>query len=222
MGNADSAPQAGENARASGKLPLKNHRHEKLAREYAAGAPKADAWRAVFGAEPSTGNASRTFGRPEIQARVEFLRGEFNKMAGISLAALQARLLRVADHSIVDLFEADAAGRLRLRDLTKLPPASTMPITELRIDGDGAIKVKTADKLHAIDSLLKTIGGFAASGPENGFGLETLVIQSMQLVTAVQGSEASSPLGAANAALIESHSAGSRRVRLTAAPRRSI
>jgi hypothetical protein len=188
MGNADSVPQAGENARASGKLPLKNPRHEKLAREYAAGAP-------------------------------EFLRGDFNKMAGISLAALQARLLRVADHSIVDLFEADAAGRLRLRDLTKLPTASTMPITELRIDGDGAIKVKTADKLHAIDSLLKTIGGFAASGPENGLGLETLVIQSMQLVTAVQRSEAQSPMGAANAELIESHSAGSRRVRLNTAPR---
>jgi hypothetical protein len=218
MGNADSVPQAGENARASGKLPLKNPRHEKLAREYAAGASKADAWRAAFG-DPSTGNASRTFGRPEIQARVEFLRGEFNKMAGISLAALQARLLRVADHSIVDLFEADAAGRLRLRDLTKLPTASTMPITELRIDGDGAIKVKTADKLHAIDSLLKTIGGFAASGPENGLGLETLVIQSMQLVTAVQRSEAQSPMGAANAELIESHSAGSRRVRLNTAPR---
>jgi hypothetical protein len=164
-------------------LPLKNPRHEKLAREYAAGATQAEAWRATFGREPD--NASRTFHRPEIQARVEYLRGEFNRMAGISLAALQARLLRIADANVINFFEVDAAGRLRLRDLTKLPAAMTSPIAELRIESDGAVKFKIADKLHAIDSLLKTVGGFAASGPENEVSLESLVVQSMQVVTGV-------------------------------------
>lgn len=176
------APQNEDQA--PGSAPLKNPEHEKLAREYAAGASMADAWRSI-GRDPTIGNQSRTFRRPEIQARVEYLRGEFNRMAGISLAALQARLLRIADANLVDFFEADASGRLRLRDLTKLPAAKTSPIAELRVESDGAVKFKTADKLHAIDSLLKTVGGFAASGPEHGLNLESLVVQSMQVVTGV-------------------------------------
>ena len=82
--------------------------------------------------------------RPEIQARVEYLRGEFNRMAGISLAALQARLLRIADANIADFFEADGAGRLRLRDVTTLPRAVTAPIAELRLDADGSDQAQGA------------------------------------------------------------------------------
>ena len=166
---------------ALGSRPLKNPQHEKLAREYAAGASKAEAWRTI-GRDPAIGNQSRTFQRPDILARVEHLRGAFNRMAGISLAALQARLLRMADANVVELFEADKRGALRLRDLTTLPAAVTAPITELTIDKDGAVKVKCADKLHAIDSLIKTVGGFA---PENSDGakgttLEDLVRASME------------------------------------------
>jgi hypothetical protein len=161
-----------------GAAPLKNPRHEKLAREYAAGASKAEAWRAI-GRDPSIGNQSRTFRRPDICARVEFLRRQFNEMAGISLAALQARLLRFADANVAaDFFESSEHGRLKLRDLPSLPRAITAAITELQIDKDGAIKVKVADKLHAVDSLLRTIGGFTPSNG-NGATLEDLVMQSM-------------------------------------------
>jgi hypothetical protein len=165
---------------APGSAPLKNPQHEKLAREFAAGASMADAWRAI-GRNPAIGNQSRAFRRPEIQARVEYLRGEFNRMAGISLAALQARLLRIADANVVNFFETDERGRMHLRDLTALPRSVTAPIAELRLDADGAVKVKTCDKLHAIDSLLKTIGGFAPEGPEQGATLEDLVMRSMEL-----------------------------------------
>jgi hypothetical protein len=162
-----------------GSSPLKNPEHEKLAREHAAGASMAEAWRAV-GRDPALGNQSRTFRRPNIQARVEYLRGEFNRMAGISLAALQARLLRIADANVVSYFEADEHGRLRLRDLTALPSAVTAPIAELRVEADGAVKLKTADKLHAIDSLLKTVNGFAPEDTVNvAVSLETLIAQSM-------------------------------------------
>jgi len=160
---------------------LKNPRHERLAREVAAGSSMLAAWREV-GLDPKASNASRTFRRHEIQTRIEYLRGEFNKMAGISLAALQARLLRIADVNLVTFFEADeTTGQLRLRDLTKLPAAVTAPITELRIDADGAIKLKTADQLHAIDSLIKTIGGFAPEGDDGDKGttLEDLIRASM-------------------------------------------
>ena len=167
--------------RAPGAAPLKNPEHEKLAREYAAGASMAEAWRAI-GRDPAIGNQSRTFRRPEIQARVEYLRGEFNRMAGISLAALQARLLRIADANVVGFFEVDRYGRLRLRrDLTALPSAVTAPIAELRIEADGAVKLKTADKLHAIDSLLKTVGGFAPEQHDHSMSLEALIMQSMEI-----------------------------------------
>jgi len=112
-------------AKASGALPLKNPRHEKLAREYASGATQAEAWRTTFGREPSTGNASRTFARAEIQARIEYLRAEWNRMAG--LAALQSRYLRIADANVLTYCEADERGRMRVRDLTKLPHSARHP-----------------------------------------------------------------------------------------------
>ncbi len=169
--------------RVPGSAPLKNPEHEKLAREYAAGASMAGAWRAIGRDPMKNGNQWRTFRRPDIQARVEYLRGEFNRMAGISLAALQARLLRIADANIADFFEADGAGRLRLRNVTTLPRAVTAPIAELRLDADGAIKLKVADKLHAIDSLLRTIGGFAPEKLEHSVSLEALVMQSIRMRT---------------------------------------
>jgi hypothetical protein len=172
---------------ASGSRPLKNPKWEALAREYASGESQAGAWRVVFGREPSTGNASSTFRREAIQARVEYLRGEFVKMSGVSLAALQARLLTLADANICDFFVAESSGtstRLKLRDLTKLPRAVTAPITELQIDEDGKLKLKTADKLHALECLIKTVGGFVPEKEENrGVTLEDLVLGSMNRET---------------------------------------
>ena len=102
-------------------------------------------------------------------------------MAGISLAALQARLLRIADANVIRFFET-FGGRLKLRDLTTLPEAATAPISEFNIDKNGAVKIKTADKLHAIDSLIKTIGGFGPENPDGAKGttLEDLVRASME------------------------------------------
>ncbi len=163
-----------------GSAPLKNSMHERLAREYAAGASMAEACRMV-GREPD--NAWRTFRRPEIQARVEYLRDEFNRMAGIGLAALQARLLRIADATAVDLFETDEAGAVRLRKLTELPASASAAIGEIEVDGD-VVKlksVKLGDKVNALNSLIKTIGGFGVDTAVNvGFSLEALVQQSMQ------------------------------------------
>ena len=88
----------------------------------------------------------------------------------------------MADANVVSFFEANAIGRLKLRDLTKLSDAVTAPITELQIDEDGAVKLKVADKLHAIDSLIKSIGGFApeAASSDNKLTLEDLVMASME------------------------------------------
>jgi hypothetical protein len=179
-------------AKASGSVPLKNPRFEKLSREFAAGATQSDAWRAAYGSEPSTGNPSRTFARPEIQTRIEFLRNKFNEMAGLSLSALQARLLRFADANPADLLEIVPSTRqgssgppqLRLRDITTLAPGAKAAISELEIEGGDVIKLKTvkaADRLHALDSLIKTVNGFAPEESEGrGMTLEDLVNASMR------------------------------------------
>jgi hypothetical protein len=166
-----------------GSKALKNSRYEALARERAAGATMADAWRAIGRDPAKSNNQARVFRRPEVQARVEYLRDEWNRLAGLSLAALQARLLRIADANVVSFFEADEkTGQLRLRDLTKLPASVTAPITELRIDADGAIKLKTADQLRAIENLLKTIGAFVPDGTEGDQGptIEQLIEMSQR------------------------------------------
>jgi hypothetical protein len=77
--------QIGRSGAEAGSLPLKNAAHERLAREHVSGASRAEAWRALG---RKGNNSSRTFRSPEIQARVEFLRRQFNEQAGISLAAL--------------------------------------------------------------------------------------------------------------------------------------
>jgi hypothetical protein len=169
-GSANTSQPQRHSEQALGSKPLKNPRHEKLAREFAAGASKADAWRAVFGREPTSGNPSRTFRRQEIQDRVEFLRAEFCRQAGISLASLQARLLRIADANAADILQNNS-GKLTLRDLGSLSPAAKAAISEIEIGDDGTIKLKTtkaADRLHAIDSLLKTIGGFESEDANSG------------------------------------------------------
>ncbi len=207
------APRDGE---VPGSAPLKNPMHERLAREYASGMSMAAACRMV-GREPD--NAWRTFGRPAIQARVEYLRDEFNRMSGVTLAALQARLLRIADADVVQFFESNGSGRLRLRDLTKLPGAVTAAISALEIDADGRVKLKALDKLHAIDSLLKTVGGFAPESSVNvGFSLEALVQQSMQREAAEYGAEDTREVNPAPALVAAApeppRPAGPRRVRV--------
>lgn len=157
-----------------GALPLKNRRHEVLARERAAGATHAKAWE-VAGFNPGSKNASRTFARAHIQARVEYLRAEFTRMAGLSLVALQARLLRIADADAASIVVQDENDRPRLRNLTDLPGDTRAAIAEVKVDADGGVTVRTtsaADRIHAIDSLIKTIGGFVdrveATGKNGG------------------------------------------------------
>jgi hypothetical protein len=182
-----------------GSLPLVNSRHETLAREFAAGNSMTDAWRAIGRDPAKSNNAWRTFRRPDIQARIEYLRSEWNRLAGLSLGALQTRLLRIADANVVDFFEADATTkRLRLRNLTELPRVITSAIAELQIDAKGAVKVRTSDRLRALEVLLKTIG----ADPDDSSAamtLEQLILGSM-----ASGASNSSPhVPAANGAPLE-------------------
>jgi phage terminase small subunit len=138
-------------------VALKNPRHENFCREVAGGLSVAQAWIAA-GHSPNSRNMYRLARQAKIEARIAELRREFNQAAGISLRYLQEKLLNLSVADVTRFFEATPDGRLRVRDVTTLPAELRAALSEIRVDADGAVKVKVADKLGAINALLKTLG----------------------------------------------------------------
>jgi phage terminase small subunit len=140
--------------------PLKNPRHDAFCREIAGGHSVAGAWVAV-GFNAKARNAARLARQPKIVARIAELRDEFNEGAEIKLRYLQEKLLALVTSDVTQFFEQNKCGALKPCDLTQLPPELRSAIAEVRVDGKGKVTIKLVDKLHALDSLIKTIGGFA-------------------------------------------------------------
>ena len=138
---------------------LKNAKHEAFCREIAGGMSVNAAW-VVIGNNASSNNASRLARQEHIVARIGELRAEFNQGAAIQLAYLQEKLLTLASADATRFFESAEEGGLKLRDITKLPAELRAAVSEVRIDG-GKVSFKMHNKLHAIDSLIDTIGGKA-------------------------------------------------------------
>jgi hypothetical protein len=82
-------------------------------------------------------------------------------LAGIHAGYLQMQLLPLAKSNIADLLEADDAGRLKVRDLTKVDRETTASIAGLKVDGDGSVSLKLWDKNAAVSTLLRSIGALA-------------------------------------------------------------
>jgi phage terminase small subunit len=140
--------------------PLKNSRHDAFCREIAGGQSIAGAWVAV-GFNEKARNAARLARQPKIAARIAELRDEFNEGAEIKLRYLQEKLLALVAADVTRFFEQNNRGTLKPCDLTQLPPELRAAIGEIKLDGKGKVTIKLVDKLHAIDSLIRTIGGFA-------------------------------------------------------------
>jgi hypothetical protein len=155
---------------------LKNPKHEAFCREAAGGLSYDQAWVAI-GNSAASNNVGRLVRRLEIQARIAELREEFNRSSGINLAYLQQKLLPIATSDLTRYFHRSRDGKLKLRDVTKLPPELRSALAELRIDPDGSVTIKPWDKIGAINSLIKTVGGFAPRHIEitgkNGGPIET-------------------------------------------------
>jgi phage terminase small subunit len=166
---------------------LKNPKHDAFAREIAGGNSFACAWTAV-GYNENSNNAARLARQPKIVARVAELRDEFNAAAGLHLRYLQEKLLPLASSDATRYFEAITGGGLKLKDFTVLPAELRVAIAEVAIDDKGKIKFKLHDKLRAIDSLIKTIGGYAPDKIEltqNGAAIGFAEMQSLDVVRRV-------------------------------------
>jgi Terminase small subunit len=138
---------------------LRNPTHEAMCRDVAGGMSREAAWRAAgFGSR----NSTRFFKRPAIAKRVDELRVEFNEAAGIHLRYLQEKLLCIVTTDATEFFEQRPySTSLRLKDPKTLPSQMRASVAEMYIDKGGRVGIKLESKLHALDSLLKTIGAFS-------------------------------------------------------------
>jgi hypothetical protein len=141
--------------------PLKNPKHEAWCREVAGGLSYEQAWIAI-GNDPAHRNMGRLARQEKIQARIAELRAEFNRASAIGLRYLQEKLISLATSDVTRFFEARPGGGLKLKDVTTLPPELRGALSEVVISDKGRIGVKLHSKLHAIDSLMKTIPGAIA------------------------------------------------------------
>jgi len=166
---------------------LRNTRHERFAREMAALTPLATAYReAGFGGDPRWHpfNASKLANKPNIKARIEELRIEFEAMSAIHLDYVRHMLLRTIEADPRDLYERDPTDstgkKVRLRPIAELPRRIASAISKLKIDPEtGApVEVWLANRNEAAAVLLRSLPGGAIERHE--LGLEQLILSSMR------------------------------------------
>jgi hypothetical protein len=136
-----------------------------MCRDVAGGMTREASWRAAgFGSR----NSTRFFKRPEVAARVAELREEFNKGSAISLAYLQEQLLHLTKADVGNYLEKRPySDKLRVKDITGLPPELRACISEVTIDKAGTLNFRLHDKTKAIETLLKSIGSIGEAAGVN-------------------------------------------------------
>ena len=154
---------------------LRNTRHERFAREVAALAPLATAYReAGFGGDPRWHpyNASKLANKPGVHARIEELRVEFERMSAIQVDYVRHQLLRIVEADPRELYERDPdcpdRKRLRLRAVSDLPRHISRAISHIKIDPESGepIEIRLADKTPAAAALLRSLPGGAVERRE--------------------------------------------------------
>jgi hypothetical protein len=160
---------------------LRNPKYEAFCRELAAGSDVRDAYTSA-GFKPHRANGSRLRRRPDVAARISELQKQNEERAGISADRVIIEIGRVAFGNLAAFFEwsstggapAGQCGKLTVRDITVLPEAVTASLQELKIDDEGAVTVKLAPKLPALERLAELIGAgrqagsiFTAPRPDN-------------------------------------------------------
>jgi hypothetical protein len=165
---------------------LRNSKHEKFAREVAALTPLGSAYKeAGFAGDERwfRYNASKLANKPNVRARIEELRAEFERMSSIHVDYVRHQLLRTIEADPRDLFEKDPTDstgrRFRLRSIADLPRNLAGAIAKLKLDpGTGApVEVSLADKNAAASTLLRSLPGGAVERHELSF--EQIVLESL-------------------------------------------
>jgi hypothetical protein len=149
-------------------LRLRNTKQERFAREVAALVPLATAYReAGYGGDPRwhAYNASKLSNKPNVKARIDELRAEFEKLSAIHVDYIRHLLLRMLEADPRDLYERDPSDstgkRFRLRSIAELPKYLTGAIAKLKIDPATGLPVEVvlAAKNETAATLLRSLPG---------------------------------------------------------------
>ena len=130
-----------------------------------------NASKAFLRAGYSTAHARRSAWRlmqtPAVRSAIEAGQQRLAATASVSAARVIAEYVRVAFASVEDFLAIGADGSVRL-DLTNVPPGHLAAIADFRLEEhrseDGRttrLRIKLANKLHALDSLSRHLGLFA-------------------------------------------------------------
>lgn len=161
-----------EEMRAGPGLPLNNPKFEMMARDIAGGMSEWAAFLAAgYSPKSNSGYHREITRRSDFIARVEELREKFNEGSKISLAYLQERLLAFTTADIGNFLEKRPySEKLRVKDLTALPPELRACVSRVTIDKNGTLNFELHDKTKAIAELIKTVAPrkVELSGPDGG------------------------------------------------------
>ena len=105
---------------------------------------------------PGPANARRLANTKAVKARIRERFKEALEYADVRAARLAVQIDRIGRANIADLFEADGKT---LRNITTLPKELSAAIASVEFDEEGRPKIKLHDKLAALSTLLKHVGG---------------------------------------------------------------
>lgn len=156
-----------------GAKPLKNGKDEMFCRESVALDSIHKGYEAA-GFKRPRGNADRKARQPNVSKRLEFLRMEAAKLAGVSLGRVLIEQARIAYANMLDYVSVDKAGQpyIDLSDMTREQAAAIAEISvdthvepPEKEDDPGLVVTRTRFKLHdkvaVLRDLKKHLGGDA-------------------------------------------------------------
>jgi hypothetical protein len=150
---------------------LRSSKHERFAHAVAALTPLGTAYReAGFRGDERWHpyNASKLANKPEMKARIEELRLQFERTcahgAVVHADYVRLQLLPLIETDGRELYEPDPENpsKVRLRPIESLPPHVAKAITRIKIDAETGrpVEIVLASKIEAAGTLLRSIGGF--------------------------------------------------------------
>ena len=144
-------------------MPAPNHlteKQRKLVVAYLNGKSKHDALLEAGYATDSS--AFRLFNQPEVIKEIKRRQHIMSAKAGVNGDWIIQRLMLIADAKVADLMVEDADGFTQI-DMSRMTPALKTALSGFESDKFGdvtKIKIKTSDKLKALEMLARHLGMF--------------------------------------------------------------
>ncbi len=154
---------------ATGAAPLENHRQERFCINIVEGMRRGLAY-STAGYEAQSDNSARSgastlMRKPEVQARIAFLREQVAALARERRERVIQEMERIA---LSDLRKAVdwSDHRVTVRDSASLDDATAAAIAEVQVSRGHGVKVRMHDKLAALKELARIHGAYPDAGDD--------------------------------------------------------